>query len=138
MSVSTHSTYSTYSTPVPFGFLGACEGAALGLVTGWLLRNHQQPPAVFIGCGVLVAAGYYYLLNLSRGTLLSLGIIVLSMVIWGIVGWQAGGFAFKLVGMTHTGVGMIDTLVAWKVLAALLFAFIAYSDKASRSGWSGR
>ena len=98
----------------------------------------SQPPAVFIGCGILVAAGYYYLLNLGRGTILSLGIIVLSMVIWGIVGWQAGGFAFKLVGMTHTGGGMIDTLVAWKVLAALLFAFIAYTDKASRSGWSGR
>ena len=131
-------TVSTYPTPIHFGFLSICEGAALGLVAGWWLQSHLYPPAVFIGCGIVVAGLYYFLLTAGRGSSLSAPIVIVSMMIWGFVGWHAGGYAFRMFSITPSGVTMLDTVTAWKVVAALVLAFVAYSDKASMAGQGHR
>lgn len=124
---------SAYPTPVRFGFLGLCEGALLGLLVGWWLQTHFYPPMIYFGAGVAVAAAYYFLLSIGRGSALAAPIVILSMLIWGIVGWNLGGYIFKIFAISRSGVSMLDTVMAWKIVAALVFAFIAYNDKASIS-----
>ena len=125
---------SSYSTQPNVGFLSLCEGPLLGLVIGWYLKGHFEPPLIFVGAGIAVAALYYMVLNFGRGSAMAAPIIILSMLIWGFIGWSAGGFIVRIVPVSAFGMSVSDSVIAWKCLAALIFAFVAYSDKAYLAG----
>ena len=125
---------SAYPAPVHVGFLSICEGGLLGLALGWWLQTHLQPPVVFVGAGVAVAGAYYFLLHAGRGSALGAPVIIISMLIWGAVGWNLGSYLFRMAAISGSSMTLLDTVTAWKVVAALVFAFIAYTDKASMGG----
>lgn len=122
---------STYPHQTPLGFLTICEGPMLGAVVGWWLQIHLQPPPVFIAAGVMSTALYLLLLKAGRDSALGAAVIIVSMVLWGMIGWHLGGFLCRSFAMRGIGSMLFDTVTAWKVGAALLFTFVAYNDKAS-------
>jgi len=106
----------------------------LGFYAAWWLQTHGRPPGVFIGAGVAISCAYYLILNAGRDSALGTPIVLASMAIWGFIGWNLGAFGFQTFGLGAGGGAVLSSIVAWKIGAALLFAFIAYSDKAALSG----
>ena len=125
---------SAYPRSSHIGFLGLCEGPLLGLYAGWWLHLHGRPPMVFFGAGVAISCAYYLILNAGRDSALGTPIVLLSMAIWGFVGWNLGALAFQMFGLGWSGGSVLDRVVAWKIGTALLFAFIAFGNKAVLSG----
>ena len=127
---------SSYPTPVPFGFFNLGESALVGILLAIWLKAHPYAPIVVIGGGVGVACAYYLLLEFAgRQSWIGAPMLILSVIIWAYAGWNLGDFAFRTLG-GHIGSSMLDSVTAWKGLVALLFAAIAFTDKASVMGHS--
>ena len=112
-----------------YGFLSLFEGAALGIAAGWWLQSHYHPPATFVGAGLAVTILYAVLVSCCRKASLLFPVIIVSITVWGLLGWVLGDFAYSWLGGPSMKVQFLGNPLAWKLTGSALFGFMAFSDK---------
>lgn len=123
---------STSPTPVSFGFFGLCEGILLSLATGWWLHGLGQPPIVFVGAAIVVASLYFIWLSTVLGSAFNKTVMIGSILIWAVVGWRIGEQAYYMFASSKAAMTVLDAMIGWKIIGAVVCACVAYTDKAAR------
>jgi hypothetical protein len=113
----------------PYGSLTLFEAAITGAYAGWMLQESgYSTPEVFAG-GLIGLIGYTLLVRISDGSFLILPIAIMSIAIWGCLGWALGGLAFDALGGAHMKAAFLAEPTFWRWACAVALVAVALSDK---------
>lgn len=121
---------STFAQHPHTSLLSVAEGAVLGIALAWWLQMHAQPAPVIVVAGIVATTTYLAILNTIRGSSFSMPMILVSMAIWGTVGWLAGPYLYQWCGGALMRGALLTSPHNWRIGAAIVLVFIAFFDRA--------
>lgn len=119
----------TTNSEAPYGSLTFVEAAIVGGYAGWFLQRTGYSTPEFVAGGVLAMVAYIVLVRMSDGSFLNLPLALLSIAIWGCLGWALGGVAFDAVGGAHMKAAFLAEPTFWRWACAVALIAMALADK---------